>query len=85
MYAIYEELLEQVLGNISPVGEYFAEQFIVKSFVFQWVTVVCVRLGNDKDRDYFTIDMVNLRFRLRLQLSFPCTAESKYWLNSFAG
>jgi hypothetical protein len=48
MYTVYKQFLKQVPGNISPAGKYPAEEFILKSPVFQRFPVIRVRLGNDK-------------------------------------
>jgi hypothetical protein len=52
MYTVHKEFLKQVPGNISPAGEYPAEEFIMKSPVFQRLPVVHVRVGNDKVENF---------------------------------
>jgi hypothetical protein len=52
MYAVHKQFFEQILGNISPAGEYFAEEFIMKSPAFQRLPIVRVRPGNDKVKNF---------------------------------
>jgi hypothetical protein len=55
MYSFYKQHFKQTLRNISPVGKEFTGQLIVKLFVFQGFTVVRIRPGNHKVKDFSPI------------------------------
>jgi len=51
MYPVHEELLEQVLSDVAPIGEYLPEHLVVEGLVLERLSVVHIALCNEEVDD----------------------------------
>jgi len=51
MYAVHEQLFEQVLSDVAPIGEYLSEHFVMEGLVLEGLAVVHIALCNEEIDD----------------------------------